>query len=145
MRRVISFAIFMAVIAPTQTGWAHHSTARYDLSRNEVIDGVVQSFQWANPHSYIQLIVTDADGNKTQWAIEAGTPATETRMGWTRESVKPGDKVSMVVAPARDSSHGATLKTVTLPNGTVLRNVAASAQASTIITSLPSLQRATPR
>ena len=145
MRFGIWCGVLMAGITLTQIGWAHHSTARYDLSKSQMVDGVVQSFQWANPHSYIQLIVTDADGHKQEWAIEAGTPATETRMGWRRDSVKPGDKVSMVIAPARDGSHGDTLKTITLPDGTVLRNVAASAKALTIISSLPSLQRAPPK
>lgn len=123
--------------------WGHHSTAAYDLARSETIEGVVKSFQWANPHNYIQVIVTDSKGDAREWAVEAGTPVTASRMGWRKDSVKPGDHVTMVIAPMRDGTPAGTLKTVKLPNGTVLTSVAAAAQAASPFDSIPSLPRAT--
>lgn len=124
---------------------AHHSTAAYDFTKSETLEGTVRSFQWANPHNYIQLVVTDAKGAKKEWSIEAGTPATATRQGWNRNVLKPGDKVTVVIAPMRDGSPGGTLRTIRLADGTTLNSVAADPNATSPFERLPELKRATPK
>jgi hypothetical protein len=121
--------------------WAHHSTAMYDFSKSVTLDAVVRSFQWGNPHNYIQLIATNDTGEQVEWAVEAGTPVTASRMGWSKDTHKPGDHLTLVVAPTKDGSPNGSLKTATLANGTTLKSVGADAGASSPFDSLPSLQR----
>ena|SRR5579864_4246350 len=127
---------------------AHHSTAAYDYTKTLTLTGVVREFQWSNPHCYIQVLVTDA-GVQREWAIESGTPSLSSRFGWSKDSVKAGDKVTIVISPMRDGSPAGTLRTITLPGGKVLRGAAANVKTDKegtpdLVPTLPSLQRATP-
>lgn len=106
------------------TATAHHSTAAYDQSKPVKLSGTVKEMQWTNPHSWIQLVVTDERGAATEWAIEFGNPVINLRQGWKRTDVKPGDKVSVVVYPLRDGSAHGTLATITLADGRVLDGAA---------------------
>ncbi len=130
---------------------AHHSTAKFDYSQNKTLQGVVRSFQWGNPHNYVQLVVPDGKGGQEEWSIEAGAPSGASRMGWSSNSLKPGDKVTMVIAPMRDGSHSGTVKTVTWPDGKQLIGVAATLGpgappgTSGPPPSFPTLPRATPK
>lgn len=103
---------------------AHHSTAAYDQMKPMKLSGTVKEMQWTNPHSWIQLIVTNEQGAATEWAIEFGNPVINLRQGWKRTDVKPGDKVSVVVYPMRDGSAHGTLATITLADGRVLDGAA---------------------
>jgi hypothetical protein len=123
------------------TAWSHHSTAIYDLTRSVKLDGVVKSFQWGNPHNYVQVIVSGAAGAQVEWALECGTPVTATLMGWSKDSFKPGDHVSVVIAPSKDGSPNGTVKAATLANGTTLSSVAANDNAASPFDSIPALKR----
>lgn len=127
---------------------AHHSTSGYDYTKNVKLAGTVRSFQWGNPHCYLQLTVDDGKGSVREWAIETGTPATNARAGWTRSTLKPGDKITVEIAPARVGA-GGTLRTVQLPNGKVLKGAGAMVPAGGGLPSggpqLPTLPRATPK
>jgi len=96
---------------------AHHSTAEFDLTRSVTITGVVTKFTWANPHSYIEL---DVDGE--HWRLEVEALNLLRRYGWTKDSLKSGDKISCIGAPAKDP---ATLAqkcfTVEFPDGRKLQ------------------------
>ena len=76
---------------------AHHSTAAFDMTRSSKVSGVVTKFYWANPHSYIDL---DVDGK--QWHLEIEALNLLRRYGWTKDSLKAGDKISCTGAPAKD-------------------------------------------
>jgi len=76
---------------------AHHSTAAFDMTRSSTVSGVVTEFYWTNPHSYIEL---DADGN--HWRLEVEALNLLRRYGWTKDSLKTGDKISCTGAPAKD-------------------------------------------
>ena len=110
---------------------AHHSIAEFDYTKNMSIEGIVKEVQWTNPHSYIQILVGNADGEKEQWGIEIGSPSLNMRQGWRKDSVKRGDSVSMEIAPARNGRHYGTLRILTLPDGRKLEGVAASFKADT--------------
>lgn len=103
---------------------AHHSTAAYDPSKRIELHGTVKELQWTNPHSWIQLEVTDKDGKAVEWAIEFGNPLVNLRHGWKRDSVKTGDRVTVVVYPNRNGTPNATLATITLPDGRELDGAA---------------------
>lgn len=104
---------------------AHHSTSEFDYTRQVTIKGVVKELQWTNPHSYIQLMVDGEDGKKVQWSVEIGSPSLNVNMGWRKTSVKPGDVVTMELAPARNGKPYGTLRVLTFANGQKLEGVAA--------------------
>jgi hypothetical protein len=127
MRFASSSAVFLAASllagAPVLT-LAHHSTAEFDYSKNLTLTGTVKEVQWMNPHSYVEILVPGDDGQLTQWAIEIGAPLFNTRMGWKRDSLCTGDRVTVNIAPARNGKPHGTLRTVTLPDGKQLRGAA---------------------
>jgi len=94
---------------------AHHSFATYDRTKTVTIKGTVKSFQWTNPHCVLWVVIQPAAGGDPQeWTIETTSPGVLTRSGWTRHSLNPGDRVSVVFNPLRDGSHGGGLNSVTL-------------------------------
>lgn len=94
---------------------AHHSFAIYDRTKTLTIKGTVKTFQWTNPHCVIWLVIQPAGGGDPQeWSIETTSPGVLTRSGWSRHSLNPGDRVSVVFNPLRDGSHGGGLNSVTI-------------------------------
>jgi hypothetical protein len=87
-------AIWMLSIVPLA---AHHSTAAFDMTRSVTVTGVVSKFVWANPHSYIEL-----DANGDHWRLEIEAVNLLRRYGWTKDSLKSGDKISCTGARAKD-------------------------------------------
>ena len=81
-------------------GYAHHSPALFDTQRSVTLEGTVRSFQWTNPHSWIQVVVPGRKGDQ-EWGVEMGSPEQLFRSGWRPRSVKPGDKVVLVLHPER--------------------------------------------
>ncbi len=107
------------------TALAHHSTAEFDYSKEVTIMGVVKEVQWTNPHSYIQMLVDGQPGEKVQWSVEIGSPTLNINLGWRKDSVKPGDVVTMNLAPARNGKPHGTLRVLTFADGRQLKGVAA--------------------
>lgn len=89
---------------------AHHSFAMFDMTKQATIEGTVRAFQFANPHIWIYLVVTDPKtGEATEWAIEGSSPNSLARAGWTRSTIKSGEKASIVVHPLRNGKPGGSL------------------------------------
>jgi Family of unknown function (DUF6152) len=84
--------------------FAHHSFAMFDAERKLTLDGTVKEFQWTNPHSWILLTVSNAQGQPEQWAIEMGGPSGLARQGWVPKTLTPGMKVQAVIHPLRDGT-----------------------------------------
>ena len=98
---------------------AHHSFAMFDNSKNVTIEGTVKEFQWTNPHSWIQLVVTEA-GQSVEYSIEADSPNILSRRGWSKASFAPGDRVKITIHPMKDGSKGGSYVTAVLADGTTL-------------------------
>ena len=109
---------------------AHHSFAMFDAEKKVTLDGTVKEFQWTNPHSWILLTVSDAQGKAEQWAIEMGGPSGLARQGWVPKTLTPGMKVQAVIHPLRDGTPGGQFMAVRLPDGTQLGNPNARAGAN---------------
>jgi hypothetical protein len=107
--------LFLAVPA-----LAHHSAAGVDQSRTVTIVGVLKEFKWANPHSWMDIDVTDEKGATKLWSVEMTAPAYLARAGWTSKTVKPGDKLTVTVRPMRNGDPGGLFVSITLPDGRVL-------------------------
>lgn len=100
---------------------AHHSYAMFDNKQNKQLDGVVQTFKWTNPHSYIEVLVTDGKGQTQTWGVECGSPAQMVKAGWRSTSLKPGDHVIVTIHPLRSGEFGGSFVQVQTPDGKVLK------------------------
>lgn len=93
---------FLLIYGSTQ---AHHGQAVYDENHPILLKGTVTSFMWVNPHCFVNLDVKDHKGNVVQWTAETVNPGKLTRAGWTKDSVKPGDQVTLTLTPAKNGTH----------------------------------------
>jgi hypothetical protein len=113
-------AIALVALASAYPVWAHHSFAMFDHGRSLTLRGTVAKFQWTNPHAYIELDVTGADGKVSHYTIECTSINMLQRQGWRSNMIKAGDKVTAVISPLLDGQPGGLLLEVTLPDGRVL-------------------------
>jgi hypothetical protein len=98
--------------------FGHHAFSAFDMAKTITVSGVVKEFQWINPHSWIQMMVTDASGNAVEWSIEMSAPSSLVRQGWKPKTLKPGDQITIVTHPLRDGRPGGSLVSATLADGT---------------------------
>ena len=117
LQAVLVLGLVTAGVAPLS---AHHSFAAFDRKKEVTVTGVVKEVQWNNPHAWIQVIVMDPKGKQTEWGFECGSPNMMARTGWSRTTVKAGDKVTVVANPLKDGRPNAALVRITLPDGRVL-------------------------
>ena len=99
---------------------AHHSFAMFDQKKVMTLEGTVTEFQWTNPHSFIELDVPGAGGRATHWSIELNSPNNLKRQGWSRTSLKTGERVSLRMAPLRDGRPGGLFLDLKKADGKVL-------------------------
>lgn len=120
MSRVLGLLIVSVLIASVSLT-AHHSPAVFDRTRQVKLDGTVKDFKWQNPHTWLEVDVAGKKGPET-WVVEMTSPTYLVRAGWKNNSVKRGDKVSVLVHPVRvgDVRSGIFIS-ITLPDGRVLR------------------------
>jgi hypothetical protein len=115
-------AMFVSLAAPA---FAHHSFAMFDATKSVKLEGTVKEFQWTNPHAWILMTV-----GSDQWAIEMGGPGGLARQGWVPKTLTPGMKISAVIHPLKDGTHGGQFMAVTLPDGKLMGNPNAAASAN---------------
>ena len=119
-RSGFSFLVFLVfIVSPLP---AHHSTADYDLRHPASASGLVTRFEWSNPHARILLDAPGENGDVEHWIIEIDSPNALRRSNWTRDTLKPGDKVSCSGARAKDGSPRMRCTQVVLADGTVLQS-----------------------
>ena len=97
-------AIFMAVaglLAVSVPLLAHHGNASYDSTKTVTVKGTVTEYSWSNPHVLLKVDAKDDSGNTAHWIIEAQNPLSQTEVGWTKDTFKPGDSVIVEVIQAK--------------------------------------------
>jgi Family of unknown function (DUF6152) len=99
---------------------AHHGAASYDSKKLTTLKGTVTEFRYINPHSELFLDVADASGTPQKWIAELVSVASLSRYGWTKNTLKPGDQISITGNAAKNGSHTMRLSKLTLPSGKVL-------------------------
>jgi len=118
MRLLAAAAVTLALIVPSVPASAHHAfAAEFDVNKLITMTGVVTKVEWTNPHAWLNISVTDAGGAVTVWSLELASPNGLMRKGWTRNSVKPGDKITVMGYEAKDGSKMANTRSVTLSDG----------------------------
>ena len=117
--RRVALALTLGAGLTAAPALAHHSYAMYD-QREIKLQGTVKELQWTNPHIFLQLLVADGKGGADEWSLEGGGPGQIGRQGWKFNSVKPGEKVTVGVAPLKDGQKGGALIVVIKPDGSRL-------------------------
>ena len=97
--------------------FAHHGAAAYDMGKSVILKGTVTQWVWANPHCILQLDVTDDHGLVVQWSAETENPSSMVHYGYTKQSLKPGDQVTVTVVPVKNGKPFGRIVEVVLPNG----------------------------
>lgn len=111
-------AVMLCAIA--NAALAHHSFAMFDQTQTVILEGTVSDFQWTNPHAVIFVDIRTAEGDMETWLFSMNSPNNLRRQGWRKDTLKAGDKVTIVMHPLRDGGKGGMFVAVTLPDGTVL-------------------------
>jgi len=123
-----AFAVVVGVIAGAGSAIAHHSfAAEFDASKALTLKGVVTKIEWQNPHTYFYMDVAQPDGKVINWGMEMGSPNGLMRQGWTRNTLKVGDSVTVEGSAAKDGTNVGNARVVVL-DATGQRLFAASSQ-----------------
>src|SRR6202007_861954 len=102
LRKLVGGLAFFFAVLPVV---AHHAfVAQYDASKSMTLHGVVTKVEWTNPHARFYVDVKDKSGAVTNWNLELASPNALRRLGWTRDFLKVGGEVTVLVAPAKDGA-----------------------------------------
>jgi hypothetical protein len=115
MKVAASAAMLMAAALPVA---AHHSfSAEFDATKQVTLDGTVVQMEWVNPHSWLTIDVTKADGTVERWRIEGGSPSVLLRLGWNRNSLPAGTRIKVVAFQAKDGALRGSSRDIEFPDG----------------------------
>ena len=111
--------VFATIALPVMCAmlFAHHSTVAYSEKPLVLKNATIANVLWASPHIVLTFNVRETSGTVSGWSVETGSPGSVARVGWHRNSVKPDDKVTIELYPARNGAHVGRLKKVIFPDG----------------------------
>jgi Family of unknown function (DUF6152) len=113
-------AVLAGVFALAVPLFAHHGNAAYDMSKHVTLKGTVTAYKFINPHMEIYFDVTDAKGHVVHWIAEGTTPNMLSRRGWTKDSIRPGEVITITGNQAKDGRPTMRVEKVVFSDGRVL-------------------------
>ena len=116
-------AVFLAIVGLLIAAVplaAHHGNASFDTTKELTLKGKVTEWIWANPHCFLKFDAKDDTNEVRNWAVEVSNPTDMVKRGWSRNSLKPGDEVTVTVRPAKNGEAVGQLLKVVLPSGQTL-------------------------
>ena len=114
-RGICGIAGFAVSALVSASAFAHHSTAAFDMEKTVEITGTVQDFQWTNPHTWTDVMVEGGDAAGI-YGLEGMSPNYLGRNGWTKHTLKPGDKITFAVHPLKDGRKGGFMVSAKFPD-----------------------------
>src|SRR5690348_15541446 len=119
----IRVALVLGLLFTCVPLFAHHGSATYDTQKVVVLkDATITKFIWANPHSIAMFDVKDDKGNIVHWAAEAGSPSALSLIGWTKNSLKTGDMVTVYTFQSKTGYQVGRMNKIVLSDGTTLKD-----------------------
>ena len=112
---MVIFVVAMSALAGPV--FAHHGVAAYEIGKTVTVAGMVTDFTFENPHALVTIEVRDEKGNVEKWEGELTSPNNLIRSGWSRMTLKPGDRVTMTGNPAKRGSFRMWIRKITLADG----------------------------
>lgn len=109
----------VAMVATPRPAWAHHGTAQYDFSGDVILNGVVADYTFESPHIWLKLKAPGPDGRTAEWTLEGPPPVYAVNRGWARDSLRPGQPVTVAMAPHRRAAHAGLIISVAGADGRV--------------------------
>jgi hypothetical protein len=114
---VAVFALAASLLILSLPLLAHHGAASFDTGKRLTLKGTVVEWFWANPHCFLRFDVKDESGQTVQWVVELQSGPNILPLGYTKQTFKPGDEVTVTLEPVRNGRPLGRLLTVVLPNG----------------------------
>jgi hypothetical protein len=114
-QKLLTAAAVIALVAGVAQ--AHHSFTQFDRENKQITSGTVVRWDFNNPHSWLHMNVTDADGNETLWSFEGSAPTSLIQRGITGHTFEPGDTITLMYCPMRDGRPGGHMGLVKLADG----------------------------
>lgn len=111
MRTDLSIAVSLAAALLAHGAAAHHAYSVFDVNKEVTLRGIVKQFQWSSPHIWVELMVPGPSGRQTECAVVGASPSILERFGWRRDTMKPGDRIEIVIHPRTDGALGGSLVT----------------------------------
>jgi hypothetical protein len=115
---LVTAAIALLIVSAPVS--AHHGSAAFETGKQIVMKGTVTRWFWANPHCFLSFDVKEDGGDITHWVAETSNPPDMINRGWSKETFKPGDEVTVTVEPVKSGKPAGRLLQVVLPNGKTL-------------------------
>ncbi len=122
-RFYISLGGIAAGLLLAATASAHHSTAMFDMNKDVTLSGTIKQFQWTNPHTWIVFEVPNSKGGMDEYGIEGMSPNYLARNGWSKHTLRPGDRVVLTIHPLKDGRKGGFDVSAKLPDGKLMYNL----------------------
>lgn len=117
LKPLFAFALTALSFCIAASASAHHSIAAFDRENPVVVAGTVKEFRLSNPHAWIYVVVPNDKGGMDEWALEGTAAAGLLRSGYTKYTLKPGEKVRILIAPRRDGGPGGEWQRILSVNG----------------------------
>lgn len=120
MRELQASLLAVSALCALGSAEAHHSAAMFDMTKTVSVTGTVKEWQFMNPHSWLQVMTVDADGKEVQWSFEGPSPAgggVSVNAMMSKDTFKPGDKITVESHPMKDGRHAGLLGPVTFADG----------------------------
>jgi hypothetical protein len=114
---LIVFALAVGVMIVSIPLFAHHGNSAFETEKKLTMKGTVTEWFWANPHCFIQFDVKDDQGQVVHWVAETSAPPSMVNSGWTKQTLKSGDQVTVTVLPVKSGRTVGRVVEVVLPNG----------------------------
>lgn len=127
-RLVAVFGMLVGLLILSNPLFAHHGAASFDTSKRVTVKGTVVEWFWANPHCFLRFDAKDENGQTVQWVVEMQSGPNILPLGYTKQTFKPGDVVTVTLEPVRNGRPLGRLLSVVLPNGKKLGVSAATSE-----------------
>jgi len=125
-RLLVVLVIAVGLLMMSVPLFAHHGSAAFDTAKPVTVKGIVTEWFWANPHCFLKFDVKDASGNAAHWVAEVSNPPDMVQLGWSKQTFKPGDEVTVTLLQAKNGYPSGRIQKVVLPDGRVLTGMQGS-------------------